>query len=125
MSNSTLQEYWDSLDRLKKGKPINVKTGGRITNDQVSLEAGRNRGSIKRSRPVYHELIEAIEQANTCLINPKKIEKQKLQKKKAEVDKYKNLYEESISRELSLLREVHELKQEIKKLKSLKVSSIN
>ena len=39
-----LQDYFDALDRLKNGKPINVPKGTKITNDSVSLEAGRKKG---------------------------------------------------------------------------------
>jgi hypothetical protein len=51
-----VDKYYAALQRLKlRGAPI--------SNDAVSLEAGSGRGSIKRSRPAYAELIVAIELA--------------------------------------------------------------
>ena len=38
-----LKDYFEALERLKKGKPTNVPKGTRITNDSVSLEAGRKK----------------------------------------------------------------------------------
>ncbi len=43
-----LQDYFDALERLKTGKPVNVPKGTKITNDSVSLEAGRKKGTIKK-----------------------------------------------------------------------------
>ena len=51
-----VDKYFAALERLKvRKKPIN--------NDAVALEAGCGRGSIKKSRPAYAELITAIEAA--------------------------------------------------------------
>lgn len=51
-----VDQYFAALDRLKaRGEPIG--------NDAVALEAGKGRGSIKRSRPAHAELILAIEKA--------------------------------------------------------------
>lgn len=47
-----LAEYFAALERLKAGKPRIVPKGSRITNDAISLEAGRGKGSIKKSRGV-------------------------------------------------------------------------
>mgnify|MGYP000194508144 CR=1 FL=1 len=58
-----LKDYFEALERLKKGKPTNVPKGTRITNDSVSLEAGRKKGTIKKSRPIFSDLIEAIDAA--------------------------------------------------------------
>ena len=41
---NNLLDYFDALERLKSGKPINVPKGTKITNDSVALEAGRKRG---------------------------------------------------------------------------------
>jgi predicted transcriptional regulator len=58
---SALNEYYAALERLKANKPTVLPKGSAINNDTVALEAGRKRGSIKKSR--YAALIEAIEQA--------------------------------------------------------------
>ena len=41
-----IEEYFKALERLKKNKPLNVPIGTKITNDAVSLEAGRKKGTI-------------------------------------------------------------------------------
>ena len=62
--NDTLQEYFEALERLKSNNPINVLKNSKINNDSVALEAGRKRGSIKKSREIFAELIEAINNAS-------------------------------------------------------------
>ena len=60
---NTLQDYFDALERLKNNKTINVPLGTKISNDAVSLEAGRKKGTIKKSRPQFAELIAKIDTA--------------------------------------------------------------
>ncbi|MHA4875018.1 hypothetical protein, partial [Enterococcus faecium] len=45
------------------GNPNIVPKGGKINNDTVALEAGRSRGSIKKSRPEFRALIDEIQEA--------------------------------------------------------------
>jgi len=42
-----IEEYYAALERLKAGRPKVVPKGSRITKDAVSVEAGRDIGSIK------------------------------------------------------------------------------
>jgi hypothetical protein len=105
MSN-ILTEYFEALERIKKGKPINVRKGTRITNDSVSLEAGRKKGTIKKSRPIFSELIEAIDAAAQVELKPQDETRAKLDDAKAEVDRYRTLWEEALSREVSLVRQL-------------------
>jgi len=58
---SAVNEYYAALERLKANKPTVLPKGSAINNDTVALEAGRKRGSIKKSR--HAALVEAIEQA--------------------------------------------------------------
>ena len=122
--DDALQVYWNALERLKRGKPINVMPGGRITNDQVSLEAGRSRGSIKKSRPVFAKLISAIEDASKAKNKPSAETQEKYLRKRAEAENYKAQYKKSIAREISMLKQINELKQEIDKLRSDKIKSL-
>ena len=46
---SALNDYYAALERLKANKPIILPKGSAINNDTVALEAGRKRGSIKKS----------------------------------------------------------------------------
>ena len=57
MSSDPLADYFEALDRLQKGRPRIVPLGTKITNDAVSLEAGRKKGSIKKSRDLFKDLI--------------------------------------------------------------------
>ena len=58
---SALNEYYAALERLKTNKPTLLTKNSAINNDTVALEAGRKRGSIKKSR--HAALVQAIEQA--------------------------------------------------------------
>ena len=58
---SALNEYYAALERLKANKPTVLPKGSAINNDTVTLEDGRRRGSIKKSR--HAALVEAIERA--------------------------------------------------------------
>lgn len=57
------QEYFDALDRLKKGEPNIVPKGSKINKRNVALEAGKkNMSSIRKGRG-FEGLIAAIESA--------------------------------------------------------------
>lgn len=101
-----LNDYFDALDRLKKGCPVQVPKGTRITNDSVSLEAGRKKGTIKRSRPVFRDLIEAIDKAKAEKTRPVDEASERLNEAKAEIRRYRNLWEEALSREISLVKQL-------------------
>ena len=59
----SLEEYFAALERLKAGRAKVVPKGSKITKDAVSVEAGRGKGSIKKSRGVFADLIGAIDLA--------------------------------------------------------------
>ena len=115
--SEALSEYFQALDRMKSGRPVRVHKGTRINNDNVALEAGRGKGSIKKSRPVFKDLIEAIaiaaeeqsSQDNTIAL--------RLDKKRGEAQDYREKWEQALCRELSLLQEVYELKKELARLR--------
>ncbi len=121
--SSTLSDYFKALERLEKGKSINLPPGTKISNDTVALEAGRGRGSIKKSRPVFCSLIKAINDAAAAQALPKVDAKARVKKHRNTAEKYRQLWEAALARELSLIHELHELKTELSKLKSNKVSS--
>lgn len=95
---SVLNDYYAALERLKANKPTIVAKGSAINNDTVALEAGRKRGSIKKSR--HAALIEAIEQAKT---NTKAV--------KSDYEQLKEDYGKLLEIVNSLLLENFELKQ--------------
>lgn len=120
--------YFEALERLINGRPINVPKGAKITNDAVSLEAGRQKGSIKKSRPEFSELIEAITLAATAKCKPDDVMREQLANAKAETTKYRTLWEESLAREISLFKELWVVREEWKKERDMmntgKVTSI-
>ena len=123
--NDTLQEYFNALDRLKTNNPINVPKGSKINNDSVALEAGRKRGSIKKSREIFTELIVAINNAS----QESNAEYDKLELKifklKNSAENYKEMYEKAINRELMYLERINELEKLLKKKNSLSVNNEN
>lgn len=101
-----LKDYFDALVRLKLGRPINVPKGTRITNDSVSLEAGRKKGTIKKSRPIFSDLIETIAAAARTEPKPRNEMQEQLAKAKAESARNRELWEEALAREMSLVKQL-------------------
>ncbi|MBX6276980.1 hypothetical protein [Pseudomonas aeruginosa] len=122
---SAISEYREALQRLIINKPINIPTNSAINKDTVALEAGRKRGSIKRSRAEHAQLISEIEAAASIAHiaesnNPtKQYEKQKHLKSKAiqDLDKLKKSYELALTKIVSLEHENHALKKELNTLR--------
>lgn len=110
--SDTLITYFEALERLKKGRQTIVPKGTKITNDAVALEAGRGKGSIKKSRPAFQCLIEAIHLAATEQSQPKDDARDRLKSVKNESQKYRALWEEALEREVSLLHELYLLKKQ-------------
>ena len=113
---SALKEYYAALERLKANKPTILAKGFAINNDTVALEAGRKRGSIKKSR--HAALIEAIEQAaeqvGQNVLSPAQRIEQAKTKTKAVKSAYEQLdedYEKLLEKCNSLLLENFELRQ--------------
>lgn len=104
--DSSLADYFDALERLRKGTPKIVPKGARINNDTVALEAGRKKGAIKRIRPIFKDLIDAIDNAEEQRSKPSNAQKERLDNLKADVDKYRKLWEEALTREVSLVKQL-------------------
>jgi hypothetical protein len=100
-------DYFAALERLSKRK------GARINNDTVAVEAGRKKGSIKKSRPQFAELIEAIDAANAASERPKLEVTDRLERAKGDAKHLRAQLDESLARELSLLRQVFSLRKEL------------
>lgn len=107
-----LQEYRNALDRLKIDRPINVAKGTWISNDAVSLEAGRKKGAIKRSRPIFAALILEIDSAAAEQRNTQDMSRKQIVDAKADSSKYRKLWEGSMSREVSLVKQLWAERQE-------------
>ncbi|ENU38178.1 hypothetical protein [Acinetobacter johnsonii] len=118
---SALNEYYAALERLKANKPIILPKGSAINNDTVALEAGRKRGSIKKSR--HAALINAIEQAAQAagqnILSPAQQIEQAKNRTKAAKTNYEQLqedYEKLLEKCNSLLMENFELRQSARTL---------
>ena len=118
-----LGEYFEALERLKQGKPLHVSVGTKISNDSVALEAGRNKGAIKKSRSIFADLIVAIEvAAKEQNILP--IDQRKVLKLQDEVNTLRKDLEGALGREMSLLYENYQLKKQLNTLNGVNVIPI-
>ncbi|MFZ3042908.1 MAG: hypothetical protein WA108_14170 [Thiobacillus sp.] len=123
-TSNSLEEYFSALERLIAGRPDIVRKGMRITNDAVSLEAGRGKGSIKKSRAMYSDLISAIEKAAAEQAKPQNEQKAKVARAKELTEQYRRELEAALAREVSLLRELFETKKQLARLSGAKVIPI-
>lgn len=115
---SALNEYYAALERLKANKPTTLPKGSAINNDTVALEAGRKRGSIKKSR--HTALVEVIElaaqQAGQNILSPTQRIEQAKNRTKAAKSNYEQLqedYEKLLEKVNSLLLENFELRRKV------------
>lgn len=100
-----LKEYFSALARLKAGCPERIEKSFQISKDAVSLEAGRKKGTIKKSRAIFRDLILAIEAAAAEQSYHQRHADQ-LPLLKEEAAKYRELWEEALSREISLVKQL-------------------
>lgn len=121
---NSLIEYFEALERLKQNNTLIIKHPYTINNDTVALEAGRKRGSIKKSRENYSLLIKEIEKAKAKKYQtsnegctPLQRSKNQLKKSREQSEEWRKKYEAAIGRELSLLKQINDLKKSISKVK--------
>jgi hypothetical protein len=111
---NTLDEYRAALERIIEGCPNIVPKNSRITNDAVSREAGRLKGSIKNSRAVHKELIEEIKRAITAQAASKRVNRSPGKSRRRDLDA-------ALAREASLLFQLYELRKQLAQLTGEKV----
>ncbi len=124
MTQQPLEEYFAALERLIKGQPKTVPKGSKITNDSVALEAGRGKGSIKKSRAMFADLIQAIDEAATTKAKPGNEQKERLTKAIGKAEQCRRDLESSLAREISLLYELFETRKKLALLTGDKVLPI-
>lgn len=124
MNDDNLTEYRTALNRLKDGQPRNVPKGTKITKDAVSLEAGRRKGSIKKSRQAFAQLIAEIEVAAAEQSLTKSGIEQQRERLKSEIKDLRQQLDAALSREMSLVYELFEVKHTLAKINGSKVVSI-
>lgn len=112
---NTVKEYFAALERLKKNAPLNVPKGSSINKDQVALEAGRKRGTI-RNRPGFERLIAEIDSAGEQPLPTKKKRTQNNPNQTAEIEMLKRDLDVARSRYMSLLYLNAEMAKMIRKL---------
>jgi predicted nucleic acid-binding Zn-ribbon protein len=103
-----VDKYFAALERLKaRGEPI--------SNDAVALEAGSGRGSIKKSRPAYAELIAAINAAAKQQAEAK-VASDPVPGMRKDIEDLTRRLDQSLDREVALLHELYDLRAEVKQL---------
>ncbi len=106
MAIETLSDYYAALERL-------IKRKAKINNDTVALEAGRKKGTIKKSRHIYTRLIQDIENA---ALEQSQIHKHyhiKLTQSRNAATELRKQLDEAYAREVSLLAELLETKRKL------------
>lgn len=121
MNNETLADYFDALERLKNGRPNILSKHVKITNDAVSLEAGRKKGSIKKSRSIFKDLLAEIEAAAIAQSQPARIQVEHMKKVKMSSEALREQLDAALGRELSLLSELFEVKKKLAQLTGEKI----
>ena len=112
------KEYWQAFERLKQGNPIRVPKNSEINKDTVALEAGRKRGSIKKSRDSFAELIEAIEQYSQPAQHQSPTINERLKREQESKKNYRELYHQTRNRELMLVEQLARLEKELERFKN-------
>jgi hypothetical protein len=124
MTIEPLAGYFEALERLKKGHPNIIPKGTKLTNDAVSVEAGRKKGSIKKSRDLFRDLIAAIAAASAEQGRPVVEQAERLNKVKQTVDGLRVQLDAALGREISLLAELYDTKKKLAKLTGVRVLPI-
>lgn len=104
---NNIDDYYSALERLIQNVPIIVPVGTKISYDAVSLEAGKSKGSIKKSRPIFADLIKRIDSFKK---NYKDNDDIKIKKLRLEILELKTQLDNSLAREICLIIELHNLK---------------
>jgi hypothetical protein len=112
-----VDKYYAALQRL-------VERGSPISNDAVALEAGSGRGSIKKSRPAYAELIAAIDHAAREQADAK-VTADPTPALRLEIQTLTQRLDQALEREVCLLHEVYTLREENRLLKTGRLVAVN
>jgi len=114
MTSDVILQYEIALQRLVENKPNIVPPGSKITINNVALEAGRGKGSIRKDRECFDELREKTKAAAA------KQKKENSAKPNKGAEKlFKDLYHESLARELMLISQIDELDKDLSALSNV------
>lgn len=103
------QEYWDALDRIIKRQTIRIDSTSKISLDSVALEAGRKRGSIKKSRPSQQKLVAEIRKQAEFRQTGTNATARLLAKEKSISENYKRLYLRELNSKLMYKNQILKL----------------
>ena len=112
----TEQQYREAWERLKAGKPQLVNKNVPINQvDSVALEAGKKKGSLRKSK--YPKLCEEIMEYE---VNETEIQQCARLKEQYRVERDENhtLWTGSLARELMMKKRLEELEMEIIRIKN-------
>jgi len=107
-AKSQVNKYFEALERLKR-------RGEAINNDAVAREAGSGKGSIKKSRAGYAELISAIEKA-ALEQKQAKATADPIPQLRLQIATLQQSLDSALEREICLLNEVYQLREEVRQL---------
>ena len=105
---------YEALWRVENDVPLRIPKGSKINYDNVALEMGLKKGAIKKGRG-YDELRLAIDEAakrQQERVTPA----DRLREAKSLANKYQQLWEQSLGRELCLARQVRDLSSQVEEL---------
>ncbi|WP_248750652.1 hypothetical protein [Pseudomonas sp. MWU15-20650] len=114
MTSDVILQYETALQRLVENKPNILPLGSKITINNVALEAGRGKGSIRKDRECFDEL---REKTKTAAAKQKKENSAKPSKGAEKL--FKDLYHESLARELMLISQIDELNKDLSALSNV------
>lgn len=126
IKKSGIQRCEEALERLISGQPhladhVGVKSGD-ITPAMVSIEAGFDKGYLKRSRELHKPLIARVdalksESGSTPSVHKEKIERAKrlAEKRRTEVEQLNQIMDKVLTQNLMLVERVRELEAELAK----------
>jgi len=114
MTSDVILQYETALQRLVENKPNILPPGSKITINNVALEAGRGKGSIRKDRECFDELREKTKAAAA-----KQKKENSAKPNKGDEKLFKDLYHESLARELMLISQIDELDKDLSALSNV------
>lgn len=118
---SKYYECEKAFERIKKGVFIHEESKfKKITPALISIEAGLDKGYLKRNRINHQILIKQIddfEKSKAATLSAHYKEQLKISKYQIEIKKYKELYEEALIRELKLFNQLCEYEKQLEQFK--------
>lgn len=88
-SDKALREFSEAFERLKRNQPKRLVAGARVTQNNVSREAGKDAAALKKS--LYPDLVQSIQEwvganAEPAPVSPLTQAKQEVAELQARVD---------------------------------------